>query len=113
MTFPGIEVPVVDQVIRDILALKLLALIGVDFELSMTVDVSEVGLYRIRTLAAAGNLDHDFRDTRYGAPDLIQLRRTELQRRVATAPAMTHDIQFGQSPAAVQTSALGHRPPPN
>jgi hypothetical protein len=76
--FPGLEVPVVDQVIRHILALQPLALIGVDFELAMSIDVGEMGLHRIRTLAAAGDLDHDFRDTRHGAPDLFELRRREL-----------------------------------
>ena len=84
-----------------------------DLEVAMPVDIGKVGLNCIRALPAAGDLDHDFRDTRHGAPDLLNLRSAELKRGVASAPAVAHQIKIVQSPTTGQTNSLRHRRTPN
>src|SRR3954447_5826198 len=83
--------------ISDTFSLQPLAVIGVDIELTVPIDVRKMSLDRTRILPAPGYLDHYFRHAPDGSCDLVKLPCIELQRRVATAPAIAHYIQLSQS----------------
>src|SRR4029079_19723364 len=72
--------------------LEALAVVGFDFEL-FTAEIFEMGGDRLGTLAAAGNLDHHFRDMPDRARDLLDLSGQHgVAVRRNSAP-MAHDVQ--------------------
>jgi len=87
------------------LALQSFALISVDCELAVPVDLRKLGFDRSSASSTSRDFDHDFGDAVNRPPDLLELGATELEGRVTPAPPIGHQVQPGRLAAAGWTKA--------
>jgi hypothetical protein len=65
----------VDEVLLEALPLQAIALVGLDLELTVAIDVAKVGDDTGRARRAARNLNDHLRCTGHGAHDVLELGR--------------------------------------
>src|ERR1022692_945232 len=92
-----VEVPIIDEPRRHILAHQPLAVIRLDLKLSAPADVLKMCRDAFRRAGAARDLDHHFRRTAHCACDLRDLHACERHRTLRTALAITYKIERGVS----------------
>src|ERR1035441_8887008 len=110
-----IQIPVLEQFLRNALPRQPLAVVGLKLKLSVVpkTQVVKVTTYRAKVLAASTeHFDHDFRVTSDRPLDVLNLRREQPVRMPRSPPRVGGDVQEGNAHSNIN-GLFRHIPDPN